>query len=540
MGLVPYIKTGSAHSADGMNDLYGALDGILNTMTNNKSLYFMNGHADKMSAPSSADPMDMTTPGDDFIFGVHNQHRHERTSSPKRYYFLDGCKGLDYVGQCKKHWDGTKNDDGTNPLSVTYSSEEDCVNKHCGNYQDCPAESLVPAGEWGWWYKLIGSNWVAGHSMEETLMPPEGLDQLHVSLDYEKDIHPLMKGWEKEFLPIDVSPEQNLVLGMEHSILSDEFACDKCKDAKWMDFIEEVCAPGTGPGSDPAKDCEVIAQYRTYTSYFSCHMRECPEVGLGGETLAPSGSVWEVNFTEQIGCDVPWKIPCPCSTPDILGSPYCANLQHSLSVPKMGAEFTVYELTQKAVGAGGGGGVGGGEGEDEFVEDTCYECDGEDMNGSPMWEVNWNGPNDQNNFQTLQGCYAWYCNEDPPDEVCCSKVDSEGSSEGGEGEEAAGKIEVNKITYKLKDARQITYDVLSYWKDTFNRPIDSEIKGQDEFRFEHYGWCWEDNPDHDKDFVKGTHKSAHSASNNPDCEREQKHAGKPPPRNPALSQRLWI
>jgi len=132
MGLVPYIKTGSAHSADGMNDLYGALDGILNTMTNNKSLYFMNGHANKMSAPSSADPMDMTTPGDDFIFGVHNQHRHERTSSPKRYYFLDGCKGLDYVGQCKKHWDGTKNDDGTNPLSVTYSSEEDCVNKHCG------------------------------------------------------------------------------------------------------------------------------------------------------------------------------------------------------------------------------------------------------------------------------------------------------------------------------------------------------------------------------------------------------------------------
>ena len=133
------------------------------------------------------------------------------------------------------------------------------------------------------------------------------------------------------------------------------------------------------------------------------------------------------------------------------------------------------------------------------------------------------------NFQDLQGCYAWYCN-DPfvADEVCCGKVDSGGSSEGETTTEAA----VTQITYKLKDARQITFDTLSYWKDVFNRPIDLEIKGQDEFRFEHYGWCWEDDPDLDKDFVKGTPRSAHSAYNNPNCEREQKYAGKPPPETP--------
>ena len=100
MGLVPYIKTGAQHSAAGMNDLYSAMDEILNSMTSSKSLYFMNG----FSRYPMEGEMGMLGEGvaeEDFFFGVGTSIS-DRTSGPKKYFFTEGAKHRNNTGQCPK------------------------------------------------------------------------------------------------------------------------------------------------------------------------------------------------------------------------------------------------------------------------------------------------------------------------------------------------------------------------------------------------------------------------------------------------------
>ena len=88
MGLVPYIKTGSQHSAAGMNDLYAEFDAILNVMTSDKSLYFMNGFSRYPVPDSMDDPDFYDSAPDEYVFGL-GDNQQDKTASPKKYFFLD-------------------------------------------------------------------------------------------------------------------------------------------------------------------------------------------------------------------------------------------------------------------------------------------------------------------------------------------------------------------------------------------------------------------------------------------------------------------
>ena len=134
MGLIPYIKTGSQHSADGMNDLYGQLDSILSTMTSDKSLYFMNGFSHYYSEVFPAGDSDSATQ-EDYAFGLTTSIL-DRTSSPKKYYFLDGAKHKNTIDDCEGNWQ-----------QLGYASLTDCQNSHCGPSKNCQEEALVPAGD---------------------------------------------------------------------------------------------------------------------------------------------------------------------------------------------------------------------------------------------------------------------------------------------------------------------------------------------------------------------------------------------------------
>ena len=121
MGLVPYIETGAQHSAAGMNDLYYAMDSVLNSMTNGKSLYFMNGFSRYYIPETSIDPTKppyyMAESADEYLFGLTagtaTQPSLDYTSSSKMYYFLDGAKHLDSTGECGgDKWKDIKDDDG--------------------------------------------------------------------------------------------------------------------------------------------------------------------------------------------------------------------------------------------------------------------------------------------------------------------------------------------------------------------------------------------------------------------------------------------
>lgn len=249
MGLVPYIKTGAQHSAAGMNDLYSAMDEILSSMTSNKSLYFMNGFSRYPSDGKNLFSLGMEE-DEDFSFGVGGDTS-DKTNGPKKYFFTDGAKHKDNTGQCPKA-EGKPEDWET----LGYNSETDCITNHCGNYQNCHSEALVPAGEWGWFYKLVGQYGGSATNVtfdgaphaQESRWLSEGVGG---ELDYEKEIAPLMDEWVKEFLVIDVHTEQNLALGFENSLIDeDQATCPKCEGQAWMGYMVDVCDYGTGPGTD--------------------------------------------------------------------------------------------------------------------------------------------------------------------------------------------------------------------------------------------------------------------------------------------------
>ncbi len=356
MGLIPYIESGAAHSAAGMNDLYSGMDEVLNSMTNGKSLYFMNGFSRYLIPETNSSnpylaPSWMTESHDEYLFGLTEgtaaAPSTDYTSSSKRYYFLDGAKHLDSTGQCAGDgWESFTNLDG----AKIYSDKYDCMRKRCGNYADCFEESLVPAGEWGWFYKLIGQYGWGGVS--DIGVMPMGGDMSAFGgykLDYEKYIEPRMRKWEQSFLPIDVSVKQQLVLGTETSLLQDSFSstCADCKDNKWMDYEDTV--------SDKAGN--VISRSRTYESYLHCHSKKCKDTFEGvtstydsknseweqtSPMVDPSGSAWDWNFQQMLSCK-PFGEPCLCPKLGDDGT-YCFNLQHSLGVPTIDASVTVYEL----------------------------------------------------------------------------------------------------------------------------------------------------------------------------------------------------
>ena len=522
MGLIPYIKTGSQHSADGMNDLYGQLDSILSTMTSDKSLYFMNGFSHYYSEVFPAGDSDSATQ-EDYAFGLTTSIL-DRTSSPKKYYFLDGAKHKNTIDDCEGNWQ-----------QLGYASFTDCQNSHCGPSKNCQEEALVPAGDWGWFYKLIGQyKYEAGfidpgrggyYSSMEAISDASS-DKV---LDYEKEIDPLMDAWVEEFLPIDLDPKQNLILGYENSLIDENLSnCDACKNQKWMQYEVEVCRPGTGPGSDPPKECEVFNKVRKYNSYIDCHWDNCIHQGIDMSLLNVSGSRWNLDFTRLINCDdalgcIGCTPPCPCPS----DGGFCVNLQHALFVPKRNESITVYEINSASKNRAPTSTTTTAN--PNASDQNCSWCDDPGYDeGQKMWQIDYNaqmnGYNvDGEGWENVQQCYQWYCDNLPEMggsetdvEICCGKVES--TEGGGGGEQAAPESPVTEVVYDLPDARLITYDDLAYHSISFWRQIDDEYSGEDEIRFEHFGWCPEDNPD----------PRAYGS----DCSMEESHGGKRPPDAP--------